>query len=115
MRTLEREFGDDLRVEWRSFLLRPRPAEEGRSLDPEGFFRYASDHLPAYAIPAFLHLLPEMEMTGTFKLKKTDLKLHGYDPDVVAGALYYRDSDGRTYRTLDKGVYDRIQAGELKF
>jgi predicted DsbA family dithiol-disulfide isomerase len=38
MRTLEREFGEDLRVEWRSFLLRPQPSKERRTL--EEFRRY---------------------------------------------------------------------------
>jgi predicted DsbA family dithiol-disulfide isomerase len=45
---MKEEFGDGLEVEWRSFLLRPRPAE-GRDL--EAFVRYTQSWLRPAAEP----------------------------------------------------------------
>ena len=36
--------------------------------------------LPPYARPIFLRLRPEMEITGTFKLRKVELVKDGFDP-----------------------------------
>ncbi len=85
------------------------------AFDPGAFHEYAEQRLPAYAVPAFLRLLPQVEVTGTFKLLKTDLKRAGFNPELVSDPLYYRDPVDRTYRLVTKEVYDRIQAQEMRF
>ena len=40
--------------------------------------------LPAYARPVFLRILPALELTGTFKLRKQQLAEEGYDPTQVS-------------------------------
>ncbi|MFG1791663.1 long-chain-acyl-CoA synthetase [Nocardia sp. NPDC049149] len=37
--------------------------------------------LPAYAVPLFLRVVPELEHTSTFKSRKVDLRKQGYSPD----------------------------------
>ena len=42
-----------------------------------------TDRLPAYARPLFLRIRREIEVTATFKHKKSDLAREGYDPAIV--------------------------------
>jgi fatty-acyl-CoA synthase len=69
--------------------------------------------LPAYAQPLFLRLQPEIEITGTFKYRKTDLVEEGFDPTKVKEPLYFR-VPGEGYKPLDAAMYKRIKAGEFK-
>jgi fatty-acyl-CoA synthase len=88
---------------------------DDQRFDPDAFHRYAAQHLPNYSVPTFLRLLPEVEVTGTFKLRKTELKRMGYNPDLVPDPLYYRDAPAGTYRPLTRETFVRINAGELRF
>ena len=69
--------------------------------------------LPPYAQPRFLRLLTEMQTTGTFKPKKTDLVAEGFDPSKVTDPLYVREP-GRPARPLDAEAHADIVAGRLK-
>ncbi|MNW23158.1 long-chain-acyl-CoA synthetase [compost metagenome] len=63
----------------------------------------------------FVRLLEEVETTGTFKYKKTDLKTQAYDPDAVRAPLFARLPGDSGFRPLDAGVYQAIQRGEYRF
>jgi acyl-CoA synthetase (AMP-forming)/AMP-acid ligase II len=105
----------------------PIPGTEGRTgmatltmrneqgFDPQAFHRFAVQHLPPYAVPTFLRLLPEVEVTGTFKLLKTELKRVGYNPKLVSDPLYFRDAGADTYKPLTQEVFDRIHGGQMRF
>lgn len=43
----------------------------------------ATKKLPGYAIPRFVRIMPEIEITGTFKQRKVDLVKAGFDPRTV--------------------------------
>ncbi|HEX5062996.1 MAG TPA: long-chain-acyl-CoA synthetase, partial [Kofleriaceae bacterium] len=45
--------------------------------DLRGFTRHVESQLPAYARPLFLRVRPELEVTGTFKQVKSDLRRQG--------------------------------------
>jgi fatty-acyl-CoA synthase len=70
--------------------------------------------LPAYARPLFLRIVPSIELTGTFRLKKNELALQGYDPARVSDALYFDDRVLETYVKVDAALYERIRAGSLR-
>jgi fatty-acyl-CoA synthase len=70
--------------------------------------------LPAYARPLFIRLLGALELTGTFKLRKQDLVLEGYDPLRVRDPLFVDDPHGCGYMPLDAAAYARLQRGELR-
>jgi fatty-acyl-CoA synthase len=70
--------------------------------------------LPSYARPVFLRIVPAIELTGTFKLKKHELALEGCDPVRVRDALYVQDHSHDAYVPLDMALYQRLQAGELR-
>ena len=48
--------------------------------------------LPAYAQPLFLRIRSEIEVTPTFKHKKSDLAREGFDPARIAEAIYFNDT-----------------------
>jgi len=68
--------------------------------------------LPTYARPLFLRVLQAMELTGTFKMKKTRLQSEGFDPEAVEDKLYFRQ--GPTYVPLTKNLYMSIIQGAVK-
>ena len=70
--------------------------------------------LPAYAIPLFLRVREEHEITGTFKNRKVELKSEGFDPAVVSDPLFYFAGKGAGYRVLDAGVLAQIRDGSLR-
>jgi fatty-acyl-CoA synthase len=74
-----------------------------------------SGNLAAYARPVFLRLRPEMEITGTFKLRKVELVKDGFDPKVVDDPLYVFDPATERYVPLDVARYDDIVSGRVKF
>jgi fatty-acyl-CoA synthase len=100
------------------------PAAEGRAgmaalvADPainlSGLREHLFGRLPAYARPRFLRIQDEIEVTGTFKYSKTDLARQGYDPAVTSDTIYLDDPESGTFIQLDKALYDRIQAGQIR-
>ncbi len=60
----------------------------GREFDPDAFYAVVCEQLPHYAQPQFVRICPEMDMTGTYKLRKVDLQRQGYDPGQFEDALY---------------------------
>lgn len=70
-------------------------------------------NLPTYARPVFIRILPELPMTGTFKLKKRDLQLEGYDINKIKDAIYFMHNDG-TYHRLTQKDYDDVRNGRAR-
>ena len=68
--------------------------------------------LPAYAQPVFIRLRPELEITGTFKLRKVDLVQEGADPARIDDPLYVLKED--QYVPLDAQYYADICAGRIR-
>jgi len=82
--------------------------------DLGGLRRALGERLPAYARPVFLRVVPSIELTGTFKLRKQELALEGYDPQRVVDALYVDDTVRGEYVPLDEALHERLQAGKLR-
>ncbi|MDP3174732.1 MAG: long-chain-acyl-CoA synthetase [Phenylobacterium sp.] len=82
--------------------------------DLAAFGAHVERDLPAYAQPAFIRILPQIDVTGTFKHRKMDLVAEGYDPALVKGALYYRDAK-RGYVKITKAGHEKIMAGAVRF
>ncbi|KAI8806388.1 hypothetical protein BJ742DRAFT_816696 [Cladochytrium replicatum] len=79
-----------------------------KEFDMSGFARHAAAHLPKYAVPLFIRILPEIPKTTTFKQLKYDLREEGANPAVVKGdPLYILDAfaDGRQVTANDPGTY----------
>lgn len=87
----------------------------GCELDGTALAAYLDAELPAYAAPLFIRLLGEVETTGTFKYKKTDLKQAGYDPNKVNEPLYVRLPGSASFQPLDADVHTAIELQVHRF
>lgn len=70
------------------------------------------DALPAYAVPLFIRLRREQEVTATFKFRKVDLKREGFEPAAIDEPLYVLDTGG--YRKLTTALHAKIVSGALR-
>jgi fatty-acyl-CoA synthase len=73
-----------------------------------------STSLPAYARPVFIRLLPEIEITGTFKQRKVDLVKAGFDPNQLHDPLYWFDPATARFEPLTQAIYAAILSGKIK-
>ena len=102
----------------------PIPGSDGRAgmaaLVCEGDCDLAALHarlverLPDYARPVFLRIRGEIDVTATFKQKKIDLVRDGFDPSKINDPIYFNDAQANAFVRLDKGLYDSIQAGQVR-
>jgi len=76
--------------------------------------RVVESELAFYARPVFIRLLPQMEITGTFKHRKVDLVKEGFDPRRLSDPVYYRNPEDGRYVPLDAESCDRILRGEIR-
>jgi citronellyl-CoA synthetase len=83
--------------------------------DIEDFSSYVADALPGYARPVFLRVQPEIDVTGTFKMVKGDLRKQAYDLEQVTDPMYVLKPGETTYSRLDEAFAAQIVAGEAGF
>ncbi|KAK0402892.1 hypothetical protein QR680_016599 [Steinernema hermaphroditum] len=68
------------------------------------------DNLAAYAIPCFVRICKEVDRTGTFKLKKTNLQKEGYDLSRCHGdRIFFWVGPERRYAELDAEMEEKIK------
>ena len=84
------------------------------TLDGAALARHLCAALPAYAVPLFLRLKGEQEVTGTFKFKKVDLKREGFDPAQISEPLYVLGDRSRGYEPLTPALFKQIHGGTLR-
>jgi acyl-CoA synthetase (AMP-forming)/AMP-acid ligase II len=89
--------------------------DDGVSFDKAAFYRFVDEKLPAYARPAFVRVRAEMELTGTFKYIKSDLKREGFDPAAVGDPLFVRNDALKTYEPMSAERFAEIQDGKIRF
>jgi fatty-acyl-CoA synthase len=82
--------------------------------DLAGLRRALQERLPAYARPLFLRIVAAIELTGTFKLRKHELALEGYDPTRVRDIVYIDDGERNEYVLLDARLHEQLQARMLR-
>lgn len=99
--------GQDGRAGMAALVVNPR-------FDLERLSSAIHQDLAAYARPLFLRILPEMEITGTFKHRKVDLVRDGFDPRKVSDPIYFRDPALGRYVRLDAGLCDAILNGQTR-
>ena len=84
----------------------------GPEFDPAALRRELAGKLPDYARPVFLRLVPSLEVTGTFKLRKQELAEQGYDPARTDDPLYFDAPRTGRYERLDGTLHERIAQGQ---
>jgi fatty-acyl-CoA synthase len=88
--------------------------DDGATLDGAALAAHAGARLPAYAVPLFLRIVPELETTATFKTRKHLLRDEGFDPARVKDPLYVLLDRARGYQPLTPETWSRIQGGSAR-
>lgn len=71
--------------------------------------------LPKFAVPIFLRLGAQTEVTGTFKYKKTELVRDGFDPNRINEEIFWLDPRVSKYKPLTPADFEQIANGQIKF
>ncbi len=85
-----------------------------KELDLDVFRRHLASRLPPYARPLFLRVRSEIEVTGTFKYGKANLVRQAYDPVSTTDPIYFDHPESKAFIRLEKDLFDRIQAGQIR-
>jgi len=86
---------------------------ELNQFDTEKFATHVRNKLPSYAVPMFIRIRPEQDVTGTFKYKKGALKQEGFDPSLCNEPLFVLLPNERAYRPIDKDTLELLKEGTL--
>ena len=62
------------------------------TLDLGRFSEFVKENLPSYAVPVFLRIQPDIDMTGTFE----DLRKQGYDINMTDDPIFVMKSGAAT-------------------
>ncbi|MEM7219345.1 MAG: long-chain-acyl-CoA synthetase [Pseudomonadota bacterium] len=89
--------------------------EDETSFDVEAFAEHVVQSLPPYARPVFVRLQRELEVTGTFKLLKGDLRKQGYDTAQIEEPVYVMKPGAGRYEPLDPDYQRAIESGAAGF
>ena len=75
----------------------------------------ARKQLPKYAVPLFLRVGKEVEVTGTLKHQKVALRDEGVDPAKTAGSeIYWLPPGAQSYEEFGKREWDALVSGSAK-
>jgi fatty-acyl-CoA synthase len=88
--------------------------EDTANFDLAGLRAYLAERLPVYARPLFLRFRADLDMTSTFKPKKSHLVAEGFDPARVAEPLFFDDRAAGAYRRLDAAFVAALEAGTIR-
>lgn len=76
---------------------------------------FARKQLPQYAVPLFLRLMKQVEVTGTLKHQKVALRNEGVDPANLGNdEIYWLERGAEGYKKLDPRDWKRIVKGDAK-
>ena len=77
--------------------------------------QHVKKELPAFAVPVWIRVTREMQLTGTNKQQKVELQKEGIDPQVMGekGDVLYWLRDG-TYRRFTMEDLKSIEGGNVK-
>jgi citronellyl-CoA synthetase len=85
------------------------------TFDPVKFYQHLNQQLPAFSVPVFLRISQEMETTGTFKYKKTDLKKAGFDLAKVKDPIWVCLPNERCFQLMNESLQKSVEQGEFRY
>ena len=83
--------------------------------DVGAFSRHLREKLPAYALPVFIRLCEQEEITGTFKYRKVELKKEHYDLAQVNEPIFVMLPGQAEFVPLKADIAAQIQQQALRF
>ena len=100
----------DGRAGMAAVVLHPGAAFDGRAMAQD-----LCRALPVYAVPIFVRIIKAQETTGTFKLRKVELKRQGFDPALIHEPLFVLLDRDHGYQPLTRAIHCRILAGTVRW
>ena len=85
------------------------------ALDLEAFSTFLRAELPAYAVPLFVRIQPDIDVTGTFKMVKGELRKQAYDVRAFEDPVYALLPGSQGYAPFDVAMLEKIEAREAGF
>ena len=86
-----------------------------KSLDLAALAKELNNVLPAYARPLFVRLVSALDMTGTYKLKKSQLQKEAFDPAKTGDdAVFLLDPASQTFVPFVGDVQQKFYAGKIR-
>ena len=89
--------------------------EGAESLDLGSFAEQIQAQLPSYAWPVFVRVRSDVEVTGTFKLRKVELQRDGYDVTVVRDPIFVLKPRTTEYVPLDEEFHSALLSGSAGY
>jgi len=91
--------------------------DEKLSTSYESFLDEVTDRflstLPAYAIPVFIRFCKTVELTGTFKLQRTNLQRQSFHQCPSTDHIYFWNCSTKKYIPLDRVLLEKIDNGQI--
>ncbi|XP_071482147.1 long-chain fatty acid transport protein 6-like [Diadema antillarum] len=87
---------------------------EGMKVNMRDLYAHVTSQLPDYACPKFLRVMAQLEITGTFKHKKTELVKQGFDMHSIDDELFVIDPVEKAYTPLTSRHIQAIMSGQSK-
>ena len=89
--------------------------DNAEQFDWQAFSNYVETSLPKYARPLFIRIIQEMDTTGTFKLKKNDLRSEAFDIDKVSDMIFCMKPNSSYYEVLDSDWLQTINSEQAGY
>jgi acyl-CoA synthetase (AMP-forming)/AMP-acid ligase II len=83
--------------------------------DTAAFSRHLHEKLPAYAVPIFIRIREQEEITGTFKYRKVELKGEHYDLNQVDEPIFFMSHQQKQFVLLDSQILHNIKQQAIRF
>jgi len=87
--------------------------EENKQIDIANLYNYLAKELPAYAVPIFIRIAENTDITSTFKHQKSELKKEHFNIHQINDAVYVLIN--KEYILLNKNLYAEIEKGQVRF
>ena len=89
--------------------------DNAEQFDWQAFSNYVETSLPKYARPLFIRIIQEMDTTGTFKLKKNDLRSEAFDIGKVSDMIFCMKPNSSNYEVLDSDWLQTINSEQAGY
>ncbi len=83
-------------------------------LDIDALHGHIAEQLPIYARPIFLRLQKALDVTGTFKVRKVDLREEGFDPRRSEDPVYFANPETNGFERIDTSMFKKIDVGDYR-
>ena len=84
-------------------------------LNVEDFAKFVQDALPNYAVPVFIRVDAEIDVTGTFKMLKGELRQQGFNTENIDGPVFVMKNGEKTYSPMDQEYLEKINNAEAGY